>query len=88
MQNYINMTLTEKQQKYGINRELAKISAPSCRKVNKYEYRTGKEILVIEQAKFTFSPLGKALEKQTKTIEDEGKNKQKRLRIKEKNKGT
>ena len=26
----------------------------------------------IEQAKFTYSPLGKALEKQTKTIEDQG----------------
>ena len=28
---------------------------------------------IIEQAKFTYSPLGKGLEKQTKTIEDEGK---------------
>ena len=27
---------------------------------------------VIEQAKFTYSPLGKALEKQIKTIEDQG----------------
>ena len=27
---------------------------------------------VIEQAKFTYSPLGKAFEKQTKTIEDQG----------------
>ena len=26
----------------------------------------------MEQAKFTYSPLGKALEKQTKTIEDQG----------------
>ena len=30
---------------------------------------------VVEQAKFTYSPSGKALEKQTKTIEDQGKNK-------------
>ena len=29
---------------------------------------------IIEQAKFTYFPLGKAFEKQTKTIEDEGKN--------------
>ena len=29
---------------------------------------------MIEQAKFTYSPLGKAFEKQTKTIEDQGKN--------------
>ena len=28
---------------------------------------------IIEQAKFTYSPLGKALEKQTKTIEDQWK---------------
>ena len=28
---------------------------------------------IIEQAKFSYSPLGKAFEKQTKTIEDQGK---------------
>ena len=28
---------------------------------------------IIEQAKFTYSPLGKAFEKQTKTIEGQGK---------------
>ena len=28
---------------------------------------------IIEHAKFTYSPLGKAFEKQTKTIEDQGK---------------
>ena len=28
---------------------------------------------IIEQAKFTSSPSGKAFEKQTKTIEDQGK---------------
>ena len=48
-------------------------------KIDKYEYLTGEEILpsnqqqIIEQAKFTYSPLGKAFEKQTKTIEDQGK---------------
>ena len=47
-------------------------------KIDKYEYLTGEEILfpdqrrVIEQAKFTYSPLGKASVKQTKTIEDQG----------------
>ena len=47
-------------------------------KFDKYEYLTGEEILpldqrrVIEQAKFTYSPLGKALEKQRKIIEDQG----------------
>ena len=47
-------------------------------KNDKYEYLTGEEILfpdqrrVIEQAKFTYSPLGKPSVKQTKTIEDQG----------------
>ena len=53
------------------------ISALSSGKIDKYEYLTGKEILpcnqqkIIEQAKFTYSPLGKAFEKQIKTIEDQ-----------------
>ena len=64
---------------YDINREAAKISALSSGKIDKYEYLTGKEILpsnqqqIIEQAKFTYSPLGKALEEQIKTIKDQGK---------------
>ena len=63
---------------YDINREAAKISALSSGKIDKYEYLTGEEILpwnqqqIIEQAKFTYSPLRKAFEKQTKTIEDKG----------------
>ena len=63
---------------YDINREAAKISAISSGKIDKYEYLTGKEILssnqqqIIEQAKFTYSPLGKAFEKQAKAIDDEG----------------
>ena len=56
---------------YDINREAAKISALSSGKIDKYECLTGEEIL-LEQAKFTYSPLGKAFEKQTKTIEDQG----------------
>ena len=69
MKNY-NMTLIEK---------AAKISALSSGKIDKYEYLTGEEILpsnqqqIIQQAKFTYSPLGKAFEKQIKTIEDQGK---------------
>ena len=49
-------------------------SSPSFRKTNIYEYLTGKETLpssqkqIIEKAKFTYSPLGKAFEKQIKTI--------------------
>ena len=54
------------------------MSALSSGKLDKYEYLTGEEILpsnqqqIIQQAKFNYSPLGKALEKQRKTIEDKG----------------
>ena len=70
--------IKDKKIQYDINREAAKISALSSRKIDKYEYLTGEEILppnqqqIIQQAKFTYSPLGKALEKQRKTIEDQG----------------
>ena len=63
---------------YDINKEAAKISALSSGETDKYEYLTGEEILpsnqqqMIEQAKFTYSLLGKAFEKQKKTIEDKG----------------
>ena len=66
---------------YDINRKAAKISALSSGKIDKYEYLTGEEILpsnqqqIIQQAKFIYSPLGKAFGKQIKTIEDQGKNK-------------
>ena len=61
-----------------INREAVKISALSSGKINKYKYLTGEETVlsnqkrIIEQAKFAQSPLGKAFEKQTKTIQDQG----------------
>ena len=57
---------------YDINREAAKISTLSPGKTGKYEYLTGEEMLpsnqqqIIEQAKFTYSPLGEAFEKQIK----------------------
>ena len=41
---------------------------------------------IIEQTKFAYSPLGKAFEKQTNTIEEQGKNRQKQLKKNEKNK--
>ena len=63
---------------YDINREAAKMSALSSGKINKYKCLTGEEILpsnqkqIIKQAKFTYPLLGKAFEKQIKTIEDQG----------------
>ena len=61
-----------------IDRDTAKISALSSNKNHQYEYLTGEDILpsnqkkIIEQARFTYSCLGKAFEKQIKTIEDQG----------------
>ena len=71
--------IKDKKLQYDINRETAKISALSSGKIDKYEYLTGEEILpsnqqqIIQQAKLDYSSLGKALEKQIKTIEDQGK---------------
>ena len=47
------------------------LSALSSGKIGKYEYLTGEKILpyyqnrITEQAKFSYSPLGKAFEKKT-----------------------
>ena len=74
----INDHIRDEKIQHDINREAAKISALSSGKIHKYEYLTGEDILpsnqqqIIEQAKFTYSPLGKAFEKQIKTIEDQG----------------
>ena len=57
MKNY-DMILTEKQQKYQHYLSVKLINLPSD------------QSRIIEQAKFTYYPLGKAFERQTKTIED------------------
>ena len=74
----IDDQIRDEKLQYNVNRKAAKISALSSGKIHKYEHLTCEEILssnqqqIIEQAKFTYSPLGKAFEKQTKTIEDQG----------------
>ena len=74
----INDQTRDEKLQYNINREAAKISALSSGKIHKCEYLTGEDILpsnqqqIIERAKFTYSPLGKAFEKQTKMIKDQG----------------
>ena len=74
----IDDQIRDEKLQYGINREAAEISALSSNKFNRHEYLTGEEILasnqkqMIKQAKFTCSLLGKAFEKQIKTIEDRG----------------
>ena len=65
----INDHIRDEKLQYDIIREAAKISALSSGKISKSEYLTGKDILpsnqhqIIEQAKFSYSPLGKAFEK-------------------------
>ena len=74
----INDQIRDEKLQYDINREAAKILALSSGKIHIYEYLTGEDILpsnqqqIIEQAKFTYSPLGKAFEKQIKIIKDQG----------------
>ena len=73
----INDQIRDEKIQYDINRKATKIPVLSSGRIRKYEYLTGKDILpsnqqqIMEHAKFTYSPLGKACEKQIKTIEDE-----------------
>ena len=75
----INDQIRDEKLQYDINREAAKISPLLSGEIHKYEYLSGEDILpsnqqqIIERAKITYSPLGKAFEKQIKTIEDQGK---------------
>ena len=81
----IDDKIRDEKLQYDINREAGKLSALSPWKNDKYENFTSEEILpsnqrqVLERAKFTYSPLGKAFEKQTKTIEEQVKKKIKTL---------
>ena len=74
----INGQIRDEKIQYDINREAAKIPALSSGKIRKHEYLTGEDILpsnqqqIIEQARFTYSPLGSSFKKQIKTIEDQG----------------
>ena len=75
----VNDQIRDEKLQNDINREAAKISALSSGKFHKYEYLTGEDILpsnqqqIIEQTKFTYSPLGKVFKKQIKTVEDQAK---------------
>ena len=70
----IDDKIRDEKLQYDINLKAAKISELSSRKICKYEYLTGEEILpsdqkiVIEQVKFTYSPLG-----QIRAIKGHGK---------------
>ena len=64
----INDRIGDEKLQYGINREAVKISSLSSGKIHNNEFLTGEDILpsnqqqIIEQTKFTYSPLGKLLE--------------------------
>ena len=74
----INDQIRNEKLQYNLNREAAKISALPSGKIHKYKYLTGEDILpsnqpqINEQAKSSYSPLGKAFEKQIKTIKNQG----------------
>ena len=61
-----------------IRLKMKSISALSSVKTDQYEYLTVDQILpsnqiqIMKQDKFSYSPLGKAFKKQTKTIEYQG----------------
>ena len=78
-----NMILTEKEQKYQnyYPEKLININILPFKEILPSNQRQ-----IIEQTKFAYSPLGKAFEKQTNTIEEQGKNRQKQLKNNEKNK--
>ena len=69
----IDIKIKDEKLLHNISTEVAKISALQPSKIEKYEYLIGKEILpsdqsiITEQAKFTYSPLGKAFVNQIKT---------------------
>ena len=77
----IDDKIKDEKLQHEINREVAKISALSSGKIDKYEYLTCKKILpsdqsrIIEQVKFTYSSLSKAFKKQIKQLKNKEKNK-------------
>ena len=72
----INDQIRDEKLQYNINRKATEILAKSSGKFHKYEYLNGEDIVpsnqqqIIKQGRFTYSPLGKAFEKQIKAIED------------------
>ena len=71
------MTIDDKIRDEKLQQRSFKISTLSLGNIGKYEHLTGEEVRpsnqrqIIEQAKFTYSALSKAFEKQVKTIKDQ-----------------
>ena len=85
----IDDQIRDEELQYDINSKAAKISVLSSGKIDKYEYLTGEEILpsnqkqIIGQPNFTYSPLAKTFENQTKAIDSQI---EKQIKFKIKNK--
>ena len=83
----IDSKIGDEKLQYDIDREAAKISALSSGKIDKSKYLTGEKVLcsnqrqVIEQAKFTYSPLGKAFKKQTRIIVEQGREQNEAIQV-------
>ena len=81
----IDDKIRDEKLRYDINREAAKIAALSSGKTDKYDFLIEEQMIpphqmrVIEQAKFAYFLLGKAFEKETKAIEDQGEKERKTL---------
>ena len=71
------MTIDDKIRDEKLQQRSFKISTSSLGNIGKYEHLTGEEVWpsnqrqIIEQAKFTYSALSKAFEKQVKAIKDQ-----------------
>ena len=65
--NILNRKTKQNEAQYDLDREAAKISALSSNNLDKYELLTGEDLdlkpSTVEQAKFEYSPLGKAFNK-------------------------
>ena len=82
----IDDKIRDEKPQYNVNRKEQKISTLLSDKIDKNDYLTGEEILlfhhirILEQAKFTYSPLGKAAKKQTEKSEDQNEKRKKRMK--------
>ena len=87
----LDRKIMQNEAQYDLDRKAAKISALPSNNLDKYEYLTGEDLSLkpstVEQAKFEYSPLGKAFTKGLHKDEDKKEGILKRLKnIEDKNK--
>ena len=75
--------IRDEKPQYSVNREEEKISTLLSDKIDKHDYLKGEGILlfdhirILEQAKFTYSSLGKEVKKQIEKSEDQSEKRKK-----------